>query len=75
MLKPLVKQAAPDTSRPSIEIYRSGAVIDLLLPVGMTGAGWSSQLIERYSARRAASSCARAVAQPPSRSGCTFNQT
>jgi len=37
--------------------------------------GRRPERIERYSARRAASSCARATAQPPSRSGCTFTQT
>ena len=47
----------------------------LAAPRQVTAAGWSSQRIERYSARHAASSCARAVAQPPSRNGCTFTQT
>lgn len=33
VFKPLVKQSALDTSRPSIEFYRSRGVVDLLLPV------------------------------------------
>jgi len=33
LFKLLVKQSAPDTSTPSIELYRSRGVIDLLLPV------------------------------------------
>jgi hypothetical protein len=57
----LVRDVAIETSRPSIEFYRSRKVIDLLLPVKRE--------------RSAASSRAKGFAQPPSRSGCTLTHT